>query len=113
MRILSIETSCDETAAALVEAKGGLKNPRFRVLKNEVASQIALHRPYGGVEPGLARREHIKNLPTVCETVAKEKDWKDIDVVAITVGPGLEIALWAGIEFAQEIAKKHEKPLWG
>ena len=113
MRILSIETSCDETAAALVEATGGLKNPRFKVLKNEVASQIEIHRPYGGVEPGLARREHIKNLPAVCEAVVKEKDWKDIDAVAVTVGPGLEIALWAGIDFAKKIAKEHKKPLLG
>src|SRR3989344_7220940 len=113
MRILSIETSCDETAAALVEAKGGLKKPRFKVLKNEVASQIEIHRPYGGVEPGLARREHIKNLPAVCEAVVKEKDWKDVDAMAITVGPGLEIALWAGIDFARKIAKEHKKPLLG
>ena len=113
MKILAIETSCDETAAALVEAKGGLKNPRFKVFKNEVAPQIELHRPYGGVEPGLARREHIKNLPVVCESVVREKDWKDIDAVAVTVGPGLEIALWAGIDFARELAKKHKKPLLG
>ncbi|KKU19563.1 MAG: putative tRNA threonylcarbamoyladenosine biosynthesis protein Gcp [Candidatus Nomurabacteria bacterium GW2011_GWA1_46_11] len=113
MRILSIETSCDETAVALVEAKGGLKKPRFKVLKNEVASQIEVHRPYGGVEPGLARREHIKNLPAVCGSVVREKDWKDIDAVAVTVGPGLEIALWAGIDFARELAKKHKKPLLG
>ena len=113
MRILSIETSCDETAAALVDAKGGLKNPRFKVIRNEVSSQIVLHRPYGGVEPSLARREHIKNLPAVCEAVVKEKDWKDIDAVAVTVGPGLEIALWTGIDFAKELAKKYKKPLLG
>ncbi|MCR4260921.1 MAG: tRNA (adenosine(37)-N6)-threonylcarbamoyltransferase complex transferase subunit TsaD, partial [Candidatus Colwellbacteria bacterium] len=105
MRILSIETSCDETAAALVEAEGGLKNPRFKVIRNEVSSQVALHRPYGGVEPSLARREHIKNLPAVCGAVVKGKDWEDIDVIAVTVGPGLEIALRAGIDFAKELAK--------
>lgn len=113
MKILSIETSCDETAIALVEASGGLKNPRFKVLKNEVASQIELHRPYGGVEPGLARREHIKNLPLVCEAVVAEKDWKSIDAIAVTVGPGLEVALWAGIDFAKELAKKYKKPILG
>ncbi len=113
MIILAIETSCDETAAALVEASGELKNPRFKVLKSEISSQIELHRPYGGVEPGLARREHIKNLPAVCEAVVSGEDWKDIDAVAITVGPGLEIALWAGIDFAKDLAKKHKKPLLG
>ena len=113
MKILSIETSCDETAAALVEARGGLKNPRFKVLKNEVASQIELHRKYGGVEPSLARREHIKNLPAVCGAVVSEKDWGSIDVVAVTVGPGLEIALRAGIDFAKDLAKKYRKPLLG
>ena len=113
MKILSIETSCDETAAALVEARGGLKNPRFKVLKNEVASQIELHRKYGGVEPSLARREHIKNLPAVCGAVVGEKDWGSIDVVAVTVGPGLEIALRAGIDFAKDLAKKYRKPLLG
>jgi len=113
VKILSIETSCDETAAALVEARGGLKNPRFKVLKNEVASQIELHRKYGGVEPSLARREHIKNLPAVCGAVVSEKDWGSIDVVAVTVGPGLEIALRAGIDFAKDLAKKYRKPLLG
>ena len=113
MRILSIETSCDETAAALVEARGGLKNPHFSVLKNEVSSQIELHRKYGGVEPGLARREHIKNLPAVCGAVVDEKDWKSIDAIAVTVGPGLEIALWAGIDFVKDLAKKYKKPLLG
>ncbi len=61
--ILAIETSCDETGIALVEAKGGFASPKFRVLKNLVSSQIKIHRPFGGVVPGLAKREHIKNLP--------------------------------------------------
>ncbi|MCR4261158.1 MAG: tRNA (adenosine(37)-N6)-threonylcarbamoyltransferase complex transferase subunit TsaD, partial [Candidatus Colwellbacteria bacterium] len=61
----------------------------------------------------LARREHIKNLPAVCGAVVKEKDWKDIDVIAVTVGPGLEIALRAGIDFAKELAKQYNKPLLG
>lgn len=113
MKIFSIETSCDETAVALVEASGGLKNPRFKVLKNEVASQIELHRKYGGVEPSLARREHIKNLPVVSDAVARGTDWQDIDAVAVTVGPGLEIALRVGIDFAKELAKKYKKPLLG
>ena len=63
MNILAIETSCDETAVALVKAAGGLKKPRFRILAELVSSQIAVHRPFGGVVPNLAKREHAKNLP--------------------------------------------------
>ena len=114
MKILAIETSCDETAMAVIEARGGLKKPRFKVLKNVVSSQIEVHRPYGGVFPTLAKREHIKNLPTVLSDLKlSEKDWKEIDVIAVTVGPGLEPALWTGINFAKETAKKYKKPLLG
>jgi N6-L-threonylcarbamoyladenine synthase len=69
MRILSIETSCDETAVALVEAGGGLKKPRFKILNNLVASQIKIHRPFGGVVPNLAKREHLKNLPILLRKI--------------------------------------------
>ena len=69
MKILSIETSCDETGIALVQAEGGFSNPRFEVLKNLVSSQIKIHRPFGGVVPGLAKREHIKNLPLLFRKV--------------------------------------------
>ncbi|KKU11579.1 MAG: putative tRNA threonylcarbamoyladenosine biosynthesis protein Gcp [Parcubacteria group bacterium GW2011_GWB1_45_7] len=118
MRILAIETSCDETAAALVEASDGLKNPKFRVLKNIVSSQIETHRPYGGVVPLLAKREHIRNLPIVLKQVqGKSKNEKvkidDVDIVAVTVGPGLEPALLVGIEFAKHLAKKLKKKLVG
>ncbi len=103
MRILAIETSCDETALALVEASGGLKKPKFKVLKNIVSSQIAVHRPFGGVVPNLAKREHLKNLPILFEKIFGVK----IDVVAVTVGPGLEPALWTGVNFAKEIHKEY------
>ncbi|MCL4403840.1 tRNA (adenosine(37)-N6)-threonylcarbamoyltransferase complex transferase subunit TsaD [Patescibacteria group bacterium] len=102
MKILSIETSCDETAIALVEASGGIKRPRFKVLKNAVSSQVALHAPYGGVVPNIAKREHIKNLPIILSEVAPGKK---VDVVAVTVGPGLEPALWTGIEFAKKLRR--------
>ncbi|MBI2595068.1 MAG: tRNA (adenosine(37)-N6)-threonylcarbamoyltransferase complex transferase subunit TsaD [Candidatus Colwellbacteria bacterium] len=108
MKILAIETSCDETAMALVEAKGGLRNPQFRVLKNIVSSQVKIHRPFGGVVPSLAKREHLKNLPLVLGQVlgkgqiAKHKI-KEIDAIAVTVGPGLEPALWTGVNFAKEL----------
>lgn len=96
---------------AVVDAKGGLKNPRFKVLKSDVSSQIELHRPFGGVVPGLAKREHIKNLPLIEEGLGIE--WGKIDAIAVTVGPGLEPALWTGIEYAKKLAKEHRKPLLG
>ena len=111
MLILAIETSCDETAIALTEAKGGLKIPRFKVLKSVVASQIKIHRPFGGVVPALAKREHQKNLPLVLKKVVKEKDISKIDLIAVTVGPGLEPALWQGISFAKELGKAWNKPV--
>ncbi len=114
MKILAIETSCDETSIALVEGNGGLTSPQFKVLKNIVSSQIAIHAPFGGVVPNLAKREHIKNLPTVLKTLEKSrKAQEETDAIAVTVGPGLEPALWTGIEFAKELSKKWGKPLLG
>jgi N6-L-threonylcarbamoyladenine synthase len=118
MLILGIETSCDETALAVLECSGGMASPKFRVVKEAVASQVATHRPFGGVVPNLAKREHLANLPILERRVfgtgaAAEKLWKKIDAIAVTVGPGLEPALWAGITFAQELAKRHKKPLVG
>jgi len=114
MRILAVETSCDETAMAVVEANGGIKNPHFKVLKNIVSSQIEAHRPFGGVVPMLAKREHIKNLPIVLDDLRlSEKEFDSIDAIAVTVGPGLELALWTGVGFAKELAKKINKPLLG
>jgi N6-L-threonylcarbamoyladenine synthase len=103
MRILAIETSCDETALALVEATGGLRAPRFRIIENLVASQIEVHRPWGGVVPSLAKREHVKNLPVVFDDLERRVARLKPDLLAVTVGPGLEPALWAGIEFAREL----------
>lgn len=113
MRILAIETSCDETAIALTEAEGGLNSPRFKILKSAVASQIKIHRPFGGVVPSLAKREHQKNLPLIFKKVISEKDISSLDLIAVTVGPGLEPALWQGISFAKEISKAYGKPLLG
>lgn len=104
MKILAIETSCDETALALLEASGGLRDPKFKILNNLVSSQIEVHRPWGGVVPNLAKREHIKNLPLVFGELVGDKKIKP-DIFAVTVGPGLEPALWAGIEFAKELKK--------
>ena len=110
MIILGIETSCDETGIALVEAKGGFKRPHFRVLKNLVASQIKTHAPFGGVVPNLAKREHEKNLPVLYKKLLGRETSK-YDAVAVTVGPGLEPCLWEGINFAQSLAKEHKKPI--
>jgi len=62
MKILAIETSCDETAISIIEAKGGLKNSQFKIIADTMISQINLHKKYGGVFPALAKREHTKNL---------------------------------------------------
>src|SRR5579862_6770512 len=117
MKILAIETSCDETGIALLEADGGVRAPRFLVAENLVASQIKVHRPFGGVVPNLAKREHLKNLPILFEKMAgatdaeKKKFMKQIGLITVTAGPGLEPALWTGIEFARQIAALYKKPL--
>ena len=111
MRIIAIETSCDETSIAVVEASGGLQNPKFRILKNLVASQIKIHRPFGGVVPSLAKREHLRNLPILLKKLdsifrvscSMSRVPCPIDFIAVTVGPGLEPALWTGINFAQSL----------
>lgn len=113
MIILAIETSCDETAIAVLECSGTIKNPSFKILSSIVSSQIKIHAKWGGVVPNLAKREHIKNLPLVLKkALAQSKVKKEnIDAIAVTVGPGLEPALWTGINFAQELAKKWRKPV--
>ena len=115
MRILSIETSCDDTGISVLEATGGVTNASFKVLANNIASQISVHIPYGGVFPALAKREHVKNLPIVLEKTLKqaklEKKKIPVDLIAVTYGPGLEPALWTGIMFAKELAKKWGVPI--
>ncbi len=112
MLICAIETSCDETGIAIIEASGGLKNPEFKILNNLVSSQIKIHRPFGGVVPNLAKREHIKNLPILFKKLESSISNKSgsglkvpvidsVDLIAVTVGPGLEPALWTGINFAK------------
>lgn len=119
MRILAIETSCDETAIALLEAKGGINRPFFRVIKSLVSSQIKIHAPFGGVVPSLAKRQHLRNLPLLLEKVlgkdpfSQKQQIEKIDLIAVTVGPGLEPALWTGISFAQQLSQEWKKPLAG
>jgi len=109
MKILAIETSCDETAIAVLEVING----KFEVRSNVVLSQIKIHKPFGGVVPNLAKREHQKNLPVVLKRALTEAKItpKKIDAIAVTYGPGLEPALWMGINFAEELAKKWKKPI--
>src|SRR3989344_2095229 len=115
MKILGIETSCDETAISIIEAmpigrqtQGDINSLNFKVLGSAVNSQIEIHKQYGGVFPTLAKREHIKNLPIVYKQALENAKIKEseIEIVAVTVGPGLEPALWTGINFAEELGKK-------
>ena len=150
MRVLAIETSCDETAIAILDCEGDVQNARFRVLGNTLLSQIEIHREYGGVFPALAKREHAKNLVPILEAALEEAELlhedtqaipeemrtalakilerepgleeqffefvsecepPEIDAIAVTAGPGLEPALWVGINFAKALALVWGKPL--
>src|SRR6476620_10497274 len=97
--ILGIETSCDETAAAVVS--GGEK-----VLSNVVSSQIATHQPYGGVVPELASREHLRAIVPVVRQALQEagQSYQSVDAIAVTQGPGLAGALLVGISYAKALA---------
>ncbi len=150
MRILSIETSCDETAVSIVEATGSFPHAQYRVQGNALFSQIDIHREYGGVFPAVAKREHAKTLVpmlekalgeasllfseervlsgaeqiALTETLVREPGLgealsrfleqyrePDIDLIAVTTGPGLEPALWVGINFARALAVAWNVPV--
>ena len=157
MKILGIETSCDETAVCLIEASGNFgADFKFRILGNALASQAAQHAEYGGVFPNLAKREHTRNLVPMLELALKDsgqltanserKDEAsvnrklstvnlklilerepelfellneflkmharpDIDALAVTVGPGLEPALWVGVNFARALSAAWNIPV--
>lgn len=165
MKILSIETSCDETSVSVLECLGacppkhlrgrGLKKPRFKILSNVVLSQIDIHKEFGGVVPNLARREHQKNLVPILmralteakllksnlksqisklhfknqnlnkilkrepELLEKTLDFLEkyeapkIDLIAVTRGPGLEPALWVGVNFARALSRAWGVPVLG
>ena len=109
--ILAIETSCDETAMAVVAFDGD----KFQILAEKVSSQVKIHAEFGGVVPTLAKREHLINLPLVWEDIKTQIGNKIevINEIYVTVGPGLEPALWTGIGFANELTKELKKPLYG
>jgi N6-L-threonylcarbamoyladenine synthase len=111
MRILGIETSCDETAVALVES-----NPRSTdVIAEAISSQVELHRPYGGVVPEMATREHLRNLPLLVPRVMREArlPLSAIDGIAATSGPGLASSLLIGHCYARALAVALSKPMMG
>lgn len=150
MKILAIETSCDDTAVALLEATDTASGTNFVVRGNGAFSQIDLHQPYGGVYPSLAKREHAKNLvPMLSQALQEagllikgteqptaeiesdldrilEREFElrdavrafmsttarpDVDVIAVTHGPGLEPALWVGVNFARALSRAWNIPI--
>ncbi len=106
MIILGIDTSCDDTSAGVVV--GGT-----RVLSNVVQSQVKVHHPHGGVVPELASREHLKNIMPVVQTALQKADvrMRDLDGIAVTVGPGLVGSLLVGLYYAKSLSYVHDIPL--
>lgn len=107
MKILAIDTSCDETAAAVVDGR--------KVLSNVIYSQVLLHQKYGGVMPSVAKRAHAQRIDSVVDLAVNKShlSWAEIDAIAVTYGPGLAIALEVGINKAIELSKQYQKPLIG
>lgn len=146
MNLLSIETSCDETAVSIIKTDGDFPNAHYKILGNALFSQVDIHKEFGGVYPALAKREHIATIlpimkkaleeskteskpvslndektaaiqkllerePGLAEELLKfhqENGQPEIDTIAVTCGPGLEPALWVGVNFAKALAE-----LWG
>lgn len=115
MRILGIETSCDDTCAAVVEASGGLRRPVFHVRSNVISSQTRTHAPYGGVVPSLAAREHAKNIAPVLHGALRNAGYRiqDIDLITVTAHPGLFPSLLVGVHAARTLAWLYKKPILG
>ncbi len=148
MRILSIETSCDETAISMVEVNGEFPTATYTLLGNALFSQVDIHKEYGGVFPQVAKREHAKTLVPILEKALKEAELyvagetdindesalretlrredgladdfitflnrtnlPEIDIIAVTSGPGLEPALWVGVSFAKALAQVTGTPV--
>ena len=105
---MGIETSCDETAAAVVE-------DGVRILSNQIASQVEIHARYGGIVPEVASRQHILSIiPIVKQAMAEARvNWSDLDGVAVTIGPGLAGSLLVGVNVAKAIALARGLPITG
>ena len=106
MHIVGIETSCDDTAIAIVEDAN-------RVKANSISSQVKIHAEYGGVVPELASRHHLTNILPVFNTCIEKAhiELKDISAVAVTKGPGLVVSLLVGLNFAKGLAYSLKIPL--
>jgi N6-L-threonylcarbamoyladenine synthase len=111
MRILGIESSCDETAVAVLECSG---ERDFKILSNEVASQIQVHARYGGVVPEIASRAHCETITNLVKTALNNASVnpKELDAVAVTAFPGLIGALLVGVNFAKGFAYQNNLPLY-
>ena len=108
MKILGIETSCDETAAAVVEDGA-------RILSNQIASQVEIHARYGGIVPEVASRQHtLSIIPIIKQAMAEANvTWDDLDGIAVTIGPGLAGSLLTGVNTAKAIALARGLPITG
>ena len=109
MRILGIETSCDETSVALLEAS----RATLKLHRHVIASQVALHSRYGGVVPEVAARKHSETLPRMLAKVIGKKLLKTVDVIAVTAGPGLITSLMVGVQTAKTLSQLTHIPLVG
>src|SRR6187551_1638853 len=110
MLVLGIETSCDETAAALVDAPAGA---RWQIRSNVVASQVAIHREWGGVVPELASRQHVRDICGVYEAALEQASVSidNVGAIAVTRGPGLVGSLLVGVAFAKALAWSRGLPV--
>ncbi|MGE3959209.1 MAG: tRNA (adenosine(37)-N6)-threonylcarbamoyltransferase complex transferase subunit TsaD [Vicinamibacterales bacterium] len=114
MLVLGIETSCDETSAAVVEETGDAARP-WAIRSNVIASQVEIHREWGGVVPELASRQHVRDICGVVEKALADAavGWTDLGAVAVTQGPGLVGALLVGVSFAKAAAAAANLPIVG
>jgi N6-L-threonylcarbamoyladenine synthase len=112
MNVLGIETSCDETAAAVVTTTGDAAKP-WAVRSNVIASQGGIHREWGGVVPEIASRQHVRDICGVVDRALEraEAAWSDVDAIAVTQGPGLVGSLLVGVSFAKAAAARLGIPI--
>jgi N6-L-threonylcarbamoyladenine synthase len=112
MNVLGIETSCDETAAAVVSTTADPAKP-WRIRSSVIASQVAIHREWGGVVPEIASRQHVRDICGVVERAMEDAGvrWPDVDAMAVTQGPGLVGSLLVGVSFAKAAAATLNKPI--